>query len=113
MLDSNYPEGKTPADLLGHLSSQDFFDIANNPTATFNITSADSVSVTGTLNLRGTENEETVNDLSISEADGGYAITGTLVFDRKIYGAMFDMTVPDMVLSDDIALNISIKTKMI
>jgi polyisoprenoid-binding protein YceI len=112
-LDSGYGKdpGSTSADLVGHLSSGDFFDVANNPTATFQILSVEGNKASGKMKLRGTEGEETIENISISGTEGNYTITGDITFDRKKYGAMFDMPVADKVLSNDIKLNISLKTK--
>jgi len=63
-LDENYDlaAGNTPEKLVGHLSSPDFFDVANHPTASFEITEVaeDGSSAKGNLTVRGITNEETV-----------------------------------------------------
>ncbi|MBK8659129.1 MAG: YceI family protein [Bacteroidetes bacterium] len=56
--------------LLGHLSSPDFFDIANNPTASFVISSVEGNTAKGTLTIRGKANEETLTNVTLTEADG-------------------------------------------
>jgi len=107
--DDNYKpaEGKTPEKLTEHLSSPDFFDVANHPTASFEITevAADGSSAKGNLTVRGITNEETVKNITL--ADG--TLSGTLTFDRKKYDVAFTHPVKEMVLSNDIALEIALK----
>lgn len=107
-LDSNYPPDKPKENLVGHLSSPDFFDIANNPTAQFEIKSVTGNEATGILTLRGKSNEETVKNIVLTETAEGVTATGELTFDRKKYGVAFDMPVKDMLLSNDIILKISL-----
>lgn len=109
--DNGYKDepGRSRADLIGHLSSPDFFDVPNNPTATFTLKSVNGNTGTGTLTLRGTTSEETIENLSFSETESGYTVTGDVTFDRKKYGAKFDMTIPDMVLSDDIKISVALQ----
>lgn len=110
-LDDNYTEPGskqgTKEMLVGHLSSPDFFDIANHPTASFEITSVseDGTSATGKLTVRGISNEETVKNIKV--ADG--TVTGTLTFDRKKYNVSWDSPMQDAVLSDDIPLEVTLK----
>ncbi|WEK34221.1 MAG: YceI family protein [Candidatus Pseudobacter hemicellulosilyticus] len=53
------------AKLEGHLKAADFFDVANHPTATFEITSvsdsASTLKISGNLTLRGTSKNITFN----------------------------------------------------
>jgi len=112
-LDEGYgdAQGSRKEDLIGHLSSPDFFDVANFPTATFTIKSVSGNTAKGILNLRGTEGEETVENISITEENGVMILNGDITFNRKSYGAMFDMPVADKVLSDDIKIDVSLKTQ--
>lgn len=106
--DENYsPEGPKEK-LVGHLGSGDFFDIENNPTATFEITSVEGDQMTGNLTLRGHTDEEvlTINQLEIAE-DGKMTASATVSFDRQKYGAAYSFAT-DMVLADDIDLQIRI-----
>lgn len=110
-LDENYTEPGskqgTKEMLIGHLSSPDFFDVANHPTASFEITSVseDGTSATGKLTIRGISNEETVENIKV--ADG--TVTGTLTFDRKKYSVAWDSPMKDAVLSNDIPLEVTLK----
>ncbi len=106
--DENYDEaaGHTPDKLVGHLSSPDFFDVENNPTASFVISSVEGDVATGTLTVRGKSNEEKVEGVVIGE-DG--SVSGTLTFDRKKYDVVYDNPAKEMVLSDDVSLTIELK----
>lgn len=106
--DSAYDAKGTPDKLVGHLSSPDFFDVANNPTATFEITSVTGNEAKGNLTVRGKTNEETVKNIVVTEAEGKVTATGTLTFDRKKYDVAFDMPVKDLVISNDIELTIEL-----
>jgi polyisoprenoid-binding protein YceI len=107
--DENYSDEHPASDLVGHLSNSDFFDIPNNPTATFEISGSELASntISGKLTVRGTTQEETVTDVVVDEANS--IITGKLVFNRQTYGAAYK-AMQDMVLSDDIELEITLKT---
>jgi len=108
--DENYnpEEGKTKEKLVGHLSSDDFFNVSEYPTAKFVITSydAENNTITGDLTVRGKTHEETVENVSFDPNSG--TATGTLTFDRTKYDVNFQMTAQDMVLSDDIELQIEL-----
>jgi polyisoprenoid-binding protein YceI len=101
-------KGSTKEKLVGHLSSPDFFDVDTYHTATFTITAANGSDVTGTMNIKGVENEETINNVVITEADGAVNITADIVIDRQKYGAAYAMDVKDMVISDDIELQVAL-----
>jgi len=110
--DENYDEEKTAAKLVGHLSSPDFFDVAANPTATFEITSMDMEANTISVNLtlKGVTNAETLTDVVMDKETG--TATANMVFNRQTYGASYAMSMKDMVISDDIALKITLKLAM-
>jgi len=110
-LDNGYTdkEGGRAQDLVGHLSGPDFFDVANHPEAGFSIENVDGSTASGKLKIRGTSGQETVENVKITKTDAGYDITGDVTFNRKTYGAMFDMPVADKVLSDDIKIEVSLK----
>lgn len=111
--DSNYDvkAGYTAEKLVGHLSSPDFFDIPNNPTASFKIDSVSGSEAYGTLTIRGKSNAETVKEVTLKEEGGVLKASGKLTFDRKKYDVAFDMPVKDMVLSNDVELVIELSAK--
>ena len=108
--DENYSdeEGHTKADLVGHLSSGDFFMVDSFPTASFEVVShnIENNSVTGNLTIRGITNEESVEDVNFNTTDG--VMTGNLVFDRTKYNVAFSHPAEEMVLSDDISLAVKL-----
>jgi polyisoprenoid-binding protein YceI len=108
--DENYKpeEGKSKDKLVGHLSSADFFDVANHPTASFKITSVEGNKATGQLTVRGITGEETVENVTASTMGETMKWTGTLTFNRKNYDVAFEHPVQEMVLSNDIVLNITL-----
>jgi len=103
-------KGNTPEKLVGHLSSADFFDVANHPTATFVVKGVNAEGkVTGDLTVRGVTNEEVLESVAIDTASG--TATAALTFDRQKYGVAWTSPMKDMVLSNDIVLNITLKAK--
>lgn len=111
-LDNGYDEADhSKANLIGHLSSPDFFDTANHPTATFTITGATATTVTGNLTLKGKTNPETVENLTLTADGTGAKIAGKMKVDRKKYDVNFDMPVKDKVLSNDINFDINLVVK--
>ncbi len=109
-LDDAYTEeeGHTKADLIGHLNSPDFFDVANHKTAKFEITSVEGTTATGTLTLRGKTGTEKVENITVSTENGITTATGTLTFDRKKYDVAFDHPVKEVVVSNDIELTVEL-----
>lgn len=102
----NPEEGSTKEKLIGHLSSDDFFNVAEYPTANFVVTSVsdDGKTLTGNLTVRGITNEETVTNVEV--IDG--AVTGSLTFDRKKYDVKWDSPMKDVVLSNDIEIMVKL-----
>ncbi len=107
--DGYAPDGSaegTRSNLVGHLSSESFFDVTNHPTASFKITSVDGNTAMGQLTIRGTTNEEKVTDIEVSESEGTVKVLGNLVFDRHKYGATWDHPVKELLLANDISLQV-------
>ena len=111
--DTNYNEkaGYGSAKLISHLLSPDFFDAAKFPTSSFVVNSVAGNTAKGTLTIRGKSNEETLNNIVITESEGTVKASGQLKFDRKKYDVKFDMPVKDMVISNDVELNIELTGK--
>ncbi len=107
----NEKAGFGKAKLISHLSSPDFFDVANFPTASFKIDSVTGNSATGVFTVRGKSNVEKLTDISIVETETGVTATGNLKFDRKKYDVKFDMPMKDMVISNDIELRVELVAK--
>lgn len=112
-LDNTYDEkaGYGKAKLVAHLASPDFFDVANNPTASFKIESVNGNTATGTLTVRGKSNTETLTNIVLTETEGALKATGSLKFDRKKYDVAFDMPMKDMVISNDVELTVELTAK--
>ena len=106
--DDGYDEERTAENLVGHLSSDDFFNVEEFPTASFEVTGAQDDKVMGNLTIRGKTNPETVENVMITEEDGNVKVSGELTFDRTKYDVNFKMPVEDKVLSNDITLNVKI-----
>ena len=105
--DENYDEEHTSEMLIGHLSSPDFFDVANNPTAMFKITGMEGDDVVGELTLHGKTNPEKVTNVTVSEEGGKKMVSGTMVFNRQNYDVVYGIA-GDMIISDDIELDIKL-----
>lgn len=100
--------GKTPMDLVNHLSTGDFFLVEEFPTSSFVVKSHDGNQLVGDLTIRGNTNEETI-DLSLLEiSESGIVGAGTLVFDRQKYEVSWEHYIQDYILSDDIAITLNI-----
>lgn len=105
--DSNYTADKPAENLVGHLSTADFFMVDSFPKAMFVIKSADmeNNTVTGDLTVRGVTKEETIKDVEVMEGTA----KGVLTFNRQDYGVAFSTGAKDFVLSNDIVLDITLK----
>jgi polyisoprenoid-binding protein YceI len=111
--------GKGKDGLEGHLKAPDFFDVAKNPTATFDITgvkaitektdgmvSADAThTVTGNLNLRGVSKSVSF-PATVSMADGKVAVKASFNIDRTEWGITYGA---DGKVAKEINLTLDIK----
>lgn len=106
--------------LENHLKNTDFFDVANHPTATFEITEAVPSSensngrqaITGNLTIKGiTKNISFFAKVAGSEL-GVTASTGSFVIDRTEWDVMYRSgaldTAKDKIINDKVALDIII-----
>lgn len=113
-MDENYSpeEGRSKDDLVGHLSSGDFFAVDSFPSATFEVVKHEGDKITGNLTVRGITNEEVIENVTVTETENGVSVSGQLTFDRQKYGVAFSMAnamdVRDKVVSDDITLSFQI-----
>ncbi len=109
--------------LVGHLMSDDFFGVENYPTATFEITSAQttdgsSYELTGDLTIKETTAEETLDVTVAENADGTLAATATMIIDRTIYdvrygsGKFFD-GLGDSTIDDEFELQIELTAEQV
>lgn len=108
------------AKLEAHLSSPDFFDVAQFPTASFKLASVEanadpafSHTATGTLTIKAVSKEVSF-PLNIVSSETDFSANGKLTFDRTNYdvkfgsGSLFDLA-KDHVISDQISLVFSVK----
>ena len=112
--DANYTEeqGKGKSDLVGHLSSPDFFAVDSFPQAIFEITGQDGNNITANLTVRGITKPHTITDVMVEETLTGLNATGNLVFNRQDFNVRFSMAnamdVRDKIVSDNIKLEFEI-----
>jgi polyisoprenoid-binding protein YceI len=107
-----YSEEHPASDLVGHLSSPDFFDIANHPSAAFQVTGIEGNQVKGQLTVRGITHEEIIMlDAFAPNEDGTAHIAGNLNFDRQKYDVKWAHYLQDVILSDNIMLQFDIIAK--
>lgn len=112
-LDDNYEpeEGKSKEKLVGHLSSADFFNVADFPEAYFKFSGLKDGVAAGEMTIRGVTNAEEVSDVAVTTTDGVTTVSGMMTIDRQKYGVAFDLGAEDMILSDDIKLSFSAVVK--
>ena len=112
--DENYnpEEGGTKEDLIGHLSSPDFFDVQNHPTAKFEVIGLKNGNLIGNMTIRGVTNEEVIENVSVDYTDNQMVATGKMTIDRQKYNVAFKMPAEDKILSDDIDLEFKIVAEM-
>ena len=134
-IDSTDLSGEWKKKLDGHLKSEDFFDVKNNPEATFKITKVtpsgrNAYKVTGNLTLRGKTNSESFN-LTIApntvtkdkKKMKVMTAEGKLSFDRNKYGVTYNSETSvikkiakiakDKVIKDKIELTVKLQTTSI
>ncbi len=102
-------EGRRASDLVGHLSTGDFFLVEEFPTATFVIKSHEGSKVTGDLTIRGKTKEETMDITSMEVTESGLSAEGVLVFNRQDYDVAWVHFMKDMILADNIEIKVNIK----
>lgn len=106
--------GKGKEDLEGHLKSADFFDVANNPESSFEITSVGGGNVTGNLTMMGVTKSVSF-PATITVSDNGVTVTSPdFTINRTDWGikygsASFFDDLKDKAVSDDIGLQIRLK----
>ena len=96
--------------LTGHLKSEDFFDVANNPTATFKSTSITKTDagydVTGNLTLRGTTNAITF-PAEISVEGDTVKTKAEFSINRKDFNIVYKGK-PDDLIRDEVVIKFDI-----
>lgn len=108
--------------LVGHLKSDDFFNVAAHPTATFKITSVKAVAgkantydVAGTLTMKGaTEKVQFPAEITVTETEA--KATAQLEIDRTKWGlkygsGKFFKGLGDKVINDNIKFELNLTAK--
>jgi polyisoprenoid-binding protein YceI len=103
--------------LVGHLKAEDFFSVAKNPTAKFEITKTtlkegNNYDVTGKLTIKGITNEITFPAMIKMDAKTLVTVAKITVnrtkFDIKYGSASFFEGIGDKAISDDFELNVNV-----
>jgi len=115
-------EGEYNEKLIGHLKSEDFFDVANHPEGTFEITAVESVEgqegvthhITGNLTLRGTTKSIKI-PANVSNVDGKINATAEFTFDRTDFGLQYGSGkffegLGDKMIYDDVNVSFAVST---
>lgn len=108
--DENYnpEENRGKDNLVGHLSSKDFFAIEEHPTARIDIRGGNENAVKSQMTIRGVTNAEAITDLNISYDGGNIVYEGNMTIDRQKYNVAFEMPAEDKILSDEINLTFKV-----
>ena len=100
--------------LVGHLKSDDFFAVANYPTAELVLTKVDGNNYTGNLTIKGITNP--VSFTATSSKDGQSTVyKGTITIDRSKYNVKYGSksyfdNLGDKVIYDEFTLDFSLVT---
>ena len=79
-------EGKKRDKLTGHLKSDDFFHVAEYPTATFVLEEHKGDQFNGTLTIRGVSQKVTLPARVSGHPDRGWILSGNFEYDRNDFG---------------------------
>ncbi len=115
-------DGENKGKLEGHLKSADFFDVANHPTAQFEITSVIPVAdqadfnhnITGNLTLKGTSRSITIPAMVSMDGDQITATTPDFVIDRTEWGMQYGSgsgaveLAQDKIINDEVGLKLNL-----
>ncbi len=109
--------------LEGHLKGERFFDVANNPTATFKITKVEpqilpgpgqaEYTATGELTMKGKTNEVTFPMKVVVDGDEKVYVTANLEIDRTKWGIDFgSVTVAEKITENIIGDSVKLDLKI-
>lgn len=104
------------AKLLGHLTTEDFFNVAEFPTAKLVVTDGSDMSnVKGNMTIKDVTEEVTFS-LSTAEVEGGLELSTTLSVDRTKYGITYSSgnffeDLGDYLIEDNFDLDIKLMAK--
>jgi len=109
-------EEEENAKLVGHLTTEDFFNVAAFPTAALTITDgSDMNNVKANLTIKEVT-EEVTFALSSAEDNGVITLTTSLKIDRTKFGVTYNSgnffeDLGDYLIDDEFTLNVSLTTK--
>lgn len=101
------------AALVGHLSNEDFFDVAKYPTATLSITGSEGNKVMADLTIKG-QTHPIEFDVELNAEGNAANATAKVSFDRTkwdvVYGSgnFFKELTVDKVINDEIVLDVAL-----
>lgn len=111
------PKGKKNADLVGHLKSNDFFDVAKFPSATFELVSAektasDSLKITGNLTMKGVT-KSVVFPAKVAISDSQISANAQFYINRKDWGMNYssESSLGDEMIRDAVGIALKIVAK--
>tara|TARA_B100000809_G_C15105698_1_gene518655 strand:+ start:1458 stop:2081 length:624 start_codon:yes stop_codon:yes gene_type:complete len=116
MIISDIEDTTENAKLLGHLTTEDFFNIAEFSTASLVIIDGSDMSnVVGNMTIKDVTEEVTFS-LSTTEIDGGLELTTTLSIDRTKFGITYNSgnffeDLGDYLINDNFDLTINLMAK--
>lgn len=113
MTDESHPDPNEPGRLIGHLKSDDFFDVEKYPEAILLISDSEKfdkgkAKVNGKLTIKGR-----THPITFIVVQKGAIFTSSLVFDRSLYdvryqsGKFFD-NLGDKTIMDEIEIDVSL-----
>lgn len=118
-------DAENHAKFVGHMSSDDFFSVATNPTATFKITSvkpiagakadADNVTITGNMTIKGVTQSISF-PAKAGVKNGVAAVSGKATIDRTKFGLKygsksFFSSIGDKAINDTFDLTFNVVAK--
>ncbi|NJC28243.1 YceI family protein [Neolewinella antarctica] len=118
MVNTDLPE-EDGAKLVGHLQAPDFFDVAQYPTADFNLVKISPMEATdhthmisGNLTMKGKERSVTIPATITIDGDKMTAETPKFTIDRNDWGVSYGNSivqqVKDKIISDELGLQITL-----
>jgi len=107
-------EEKANANLVGHLSNPDFFDVEKFPSAAFNVTGMEGNILSGNLAIKGIKNNISFPVTVSSDGDSMTLASEAFTIDRskwdiKYKSKSFFENLGDKFINDDIEMKITIK----
>ncbi len=109
--------------LVGHLKSDDFFDVQAHPTANFKITKViptkkkNTYDVVGDLTIKGITKEHVVKNVKVDQNKETVVVEPSISVDRKEYGITYNAqstfekitdSVKDKVIADEFTLDLKL-----